>query len=144
MRLDFRNIGAPDLSKRGYTPANAPLVALLLDIEADFSIEEDGRTLWSQECFQVAELARELAHWLQVPEGDRGDFELDSMDRAERGVVRIVRSDTGWRLGTVLEPDLWTAPVCWEDLVAEIARFNHAVRQATASLGIDPHFIPQA
>ncbi|WP_234376752.1 DUF7878 domain-containing protein [Streptomyces sp. CB01201] len=144
MRLVFRNIGAQDLPRRGYTPGNAPVEALLLDIEADLSIEEGGRTLWSEEFFQVAELAYELARWLQVPEEDRGNFELDSMDWAERGVIRIVRSEGGWRVGTVLEPDLWTAPMSWDDLVAEIRRFDGAVREATASLGIDPDFIPSA
>ncbi|MER5951728.1 hypothetical protein ABT127_37395 [Streptomyces sp. NPDC001904] len=143
MRLTFRNIGAPDLPKRGYTPDNAPIAALLLDIEADFSIEEDGRTLWSEELFQVAELAYRMAQWLQVPDEVRGNFELDSMDWAERGVIRIVRCDEGWRVGTALEPDLWTAPVPWGDLVAEIRRFDRAVREATASLGFNPDFIPQ-
>ncbi|MFK8906239.1 hypothetical protein [Streptomyces sp. YS-3] len=143
MRFVFGNIGAPDLPKRGYTPGNAPLIALLLDIEADFAIEEDGQTLWEDVHFQVAELAFELATWLQSPREYRCDFELDSMDWSERGVVRIVGCDGGWRVGSVLEPDLWSAPVSWEDLVAEIHRFIRAVREATAALGIDPGFLPK-
>ncbi|MFI1768948.1 hypothetical protein ACH41H_43920 [Streptomyces sp. NPDC020800] len=49
------------MPRRGLTPQEAPLAVLLLDIEAELSIWEQGRAVWSGEQFPVAELAYHLA-----------------------------------------------------------------------------------
>jgi hypothetical protein len=115
---------------------------LLLDIEAELSIWEQGREVWSEEAFPVAELAYYLALWLQSPAAGHENFELDSM-QAEKGMIGIVHSDEGWRVGSILTPDFWTSPVAWDVLVAEIKRFDRAVREGIAGMGIDPRFIPE-
>ncbi|THV23595.1 hypothetical protein [Glycomyces paridis] len=114
---------------------------LLLDIEAELSICERARVVWTEQGFPVAELAYHLALWSQRPAG-REDFELDSM-QAEVGLIRIVCSEDGWRVGSALTPDFWTSPVAWEDLVAAIQDFNRAVREGVAAMGIAPAFIPE-
>jgi len=68
----------------------------------------------------LAELARSLALWLHRPDGERGDFAFDSMSYADVGEVRIAGSMEGWRIGSVSEPDIWTSPVTWEVLAAEL------------------------
>lgn len=142
MQFVCRNFGLSDLSRRGLTPQEAPLEVLLLDIEAELSIWEDGRAVWSEEAFPVAELAYHLALWRQSPDADREDFELDSM-QADPGLIRIVGSDEGWRVGSIFAPDFWTGPVAWDVLVAAIEQFDRSVREGTAAMGIDPTFIPQ-
>lgn len=141
MRFTCRKFGLSDLPQRGLTPQEAPLDVLLLDIEADLSMWEDGRVVWSEEAFPVAELAYHVALWLQSPDAGREDFELDSM-QADPGLIRITGSDEGWRVGSIYTPDFWTSPVTWDELVAELEQFDRCVRDGVAAMGIDPAFIP--
>ncbi len=142
MRFVCRDFGLSDLPRRGLTPQEAPLEVLLLDIEAELSMWEQGQVVWREEQFPVAELAYHLALWLQSPAAGHEDFELDSM-QAEEGLIRIASSDDGWRIGSIVTPDFWTSPVTWDVLVAEIKQFDLAVREGIAAMGIEPAFIPQ-
>lgn len=67
MRFVCRDFGLSDLPRRGLTPQEAPLEVLLLDIEAELSMWEQGQVVWREEQFPVAELAYHLALWLQSP-----------------------------------------------------------------------------
>ncbi|MEV0278897.1 hypothetical protein AB0I22_21280 [Streptomyces sp. NPDC050610] len=142
MRFVCRNFGLSDLPQRGLTPQEAPLAVLLLDIEAELSVWEQGRMVWSEEAFPVAELAYHLALWLQRSAGGHEDFELDSM-QAEEGLIRIVNSADGWRVGSILTPDMWTSPVTWGALASAIKQFDRSVREGVAAMSIDPTFIPE-
>lgn len=142
MRFACRNFGLSDLPRRGLTWQEAPLEVLLLDIEAELSIWEQGRAVWSQEQFPVAELAYHLAFWLQSPDAGQQDFKLDSM-QAEAGLIRIMDSGHGWQIGSVFTPDFWTTPVSWDVLVSGIKHFDRSVREGVSAMGIDPAFIPE-
>ncbi|MEU8629762.1 hypothetical protein [Streptomyces sp. NPDC048669] len=115
---------------------------LLLDIEAELSIWEEGRAVWSEEAFPVAELACHLTLWLQSPAAAQEGFEFDSM-QADAGLIRILGSDGGWRIGSNFTPDFWTSPVAWDVLVAEIKQFDRSVRKGVAAVGFEPSFIPE-
>ncbi|MFK0296366.1 hypothetical protein ACIQU6_38655 [Streptomyces sp. NPDC090442] len=115
---------------------------LLLDIEAELSIWEEEQMVWSEEAFPVAELAHHLALWLQSRGAGQEDFELDSM-QAEEGLIRLVRSSEGWRVGSNYTPDFWSSPVAWDVLVAEIQQFASSVRGGIAALGFGPAIIPE-
>lgn len=141
MRLVCRDFGVPDMPRRGISPHEAPLEILLLDVEAELSIWGDGQAVWSEEMFPVAELAYQLALWLRRPDAEHEDFVLDSM-HADPGLIRIVGSDDGWRVGSVFTPDSWTLPITWDALVTAIREFVGSVRQGVAEMGIDPDFIP--
>ncbi|GGU13537.1 hypothetical protein [Streptomyces coeruleorubidus] len=143
MRFVCRNFGLSDLPRRGLAPHDAPLEVLLLDIEAELSIWEEGRMVWSEVAFPVAELAYHLALWLQSSAVGQEGFELDSM-QADAGLIRIVGSDAGWRIGSNLTPGFWTSPVAWDVVVAEIKQFDRSVREGVAAMGIEPSFIPEA
>ncbi|MFF2013895.1 hypothetical protein ACFVWY_33195 [Streptomyces sp. NPDC058195] len=127
---------------RGLIPCEAPLEVLLLDIHAELSLWDDEYRLLCEDMFPVAELAYRLTQWLQSPDAGAGDFELESMS-ADPGLIRIAGSDEGWRVGSVLEPDVWTTPVAWSLLVEEIRKFVQSVRAGVGALGIDPAFIPE-
>ncbi|MFC3491009.1 DUF7878 domain-containing protein [Glycomyces rhizosphaerae] len=116
--------------------------AFLLDIEAELSICEQAQVVWTEQGFPIVELAYHLALWLQRPAAGHEDFELDSM-QAEEGLIRIVHSEDGWRVGSTLTPDFWTLPVTWEDLVTAIKHFDRSVREGVAAMGIAPTFIPE-
>lgn len=62
---------------------------------------------------------------------------------ADPGLIRILQSDEGWRLGSILTPDFWTAPVTWGVLVAAIEQFNRSVREGIDAMGIDPALHPK-
>ncbi|WP_327722377.1 hypothetical protein OG381_04045 [Streptomyces sp. NBC_00490] len=113
---------------------------LLLDIEAELSIWEQGRVVWSEGTFPVAELAYRLALWLQGPAAGREDFAFESM-QAEEGVIRIVNTGEGWRVGSIFTPDFWTSPVTWDALAEAIGQFDRSVRAGVASMGVEPSFL---
>jgi hypothetical protein len=142
VRFVCRNFGLSDLPRRGLAPHEAPLEVLLLDIEAELSLWEEGRAVWFEEAFPVAELAYHLALWLKSPDADQEDFELDSM-QAGPGLLQIVSCDEGWRVGSILTPDFWTTPVAWDVLVAEIKQFVTAVREGVGVMNIEPTFLPE-
>ncbi|WP_017591529.1 DUF7878 domain-containing protein [Nocardiopsis potens] len=142
VRFGYRNTGAPDLYRRGLRPETAPPAVLLADIEADLAVRDGVRVVFAEESFPVAELARALVGWLLRPDRGRGGFAFESMAFPEPGAVRIEGPACGWRVGSALRPDAWTAPVAWEALAAEIGRFAAAVRADVARLGADPGLIP--
>ncbi|MCO5969605.1 DUF7878 domain-containing protein [Actinoallomurus soli] len=135
-----QDLCAPDLRRRGLTVESAPPAVLLVDIEADLVLIDGDRIVWSEERFPVAELARQLMQWLQTADGS--DFEFDSMSYAETGAVCVVRSDGGWRVGSVFEPPkLWTSPLPWEALAAMVRAFVGEVCMSVLAIGIEPGFI---
>lgn len=138
--VTYENLNTSDLPRRGMTPATAPVHVLLVDLEADLVIRDGGRTVCAVEDFPVAELARALVTWLERDgEGQaREGFRFESMSCEEPGTVRIEETGGGWRVGSVFEPDDWTAPVPWEVLVAELTRFTEAVREGVTDLGAAP------
>ncbi|GAA1100080.1 hypothetical protein [Kitasatospora arboriphila] len=142
MKLACRNLGSPDLARRGLTADSAPVEVLLVDIEADLVISDDGRTVWNEDGFPVAELARALSLWLRLPDGERRDFAFDSMSYDVPGAVRITATEGGWRVGSVFAPDTWGSPTTWPRLVVDLAAFIATVREGVIALGIKPDFIP--
>ncbi|MEV7341644.1 hypothetical protein [Streptomyces sp. NPDC093544] len=82
------------------------------------------------------------ALWIQRSAVGHEDFEFDSM-QAEEGLIRIVNSDDGWRVGSIFTPDFWTSHVTWDVLVTAIKQFDRSVREGVAALGIEPAFIPE-
>ncbi len=114
---------------------------LLVNIEADLTISDGDRIVYSEPLLPVAELAMELAAWIRQQKDDREDFSFDSISLEESGSVRIRASQGKWVIGSVFEPDAWTRPIGDEALAAEIGRFFAGVRADVAAAGIDPRFM---
>jgi hypothetical protein len=55
--------------------------------------------------------------------------------QAEAGMIRIVNTDGGWRVGSVFTPDFWTSPVTGDVLVEAIRQFVRSVRAGVVSMG---------
>ncbi|MFE5795776.1 hypothetical protein ACFQ8C_24825 [Streptomyces sp. NPDC056503] len=142
MKFECRNFGTPDLPRRGLTASSAPPEILLVDIEADLVISDNGRTVWNEDMFPVAELAYDLARWLRLADGARGNFTFDS-SYEQPGAVQIVATDEGWRVGSAFSADTQSSPVNWESLVPDLVAFIEDVRAGVATLGINPDFIPR-
>lgn len=140
----YENLNTSDLPRRGMEPATAPVHVLLVDLEAELVVRDGERTVCAVEGFPVAELARALVTWLERnrERQEREGFRFESMSFEELGTVRIEETGDGWRVGSVFEPDDWTAPVPWEVLLAELTRFTDAVREGVRDLGADPSLIP--
>ncbi|MCB5908340.1 DUF7878 domain-containing protein [Streptomyces pinistramenti] len=135
MEITYENLRQDELS--------GPLLAeLLISLEADFTLADEGREILSEPGFPVAELAYLLTEWLDGA-GESDGFIFDSMS-AEPGWVRIERRQDGWAVGSVLEPGRWTRPVELDVLVANIREFVQKVRTDLAAIGIEPYFLPAA
>lgn len=140
MRFACRDFSTSDMARRGVTPADADLAVLLVDIDAELSIRQHGRQVWTEPRFQVAELAWALQEWLRMPDAQWRDFEYVSM-YDDDGAIRIRRADDGWCVGSAYTPDFWTDPVSWEALNDAVEEFAREVRDGVAGLGADPAFL---
>jgi hypothetical protein len=77
---------------------------LLLGIVATLVIEVDDRVLYREEMFPIVELRSELAKWVDAGGLRVGrDFELESMETEEKGVVWLRRVESGWRIGSLYQ-----------------------------------------
>ncbi|MFD9499752.1 hypothetical protein [Streptomyces sp. NPDC060035] len=119
------------------------LEEFLINIEADITIADDGRIVFSEGRFPVTELARDLTEWATSgnPAPDR-DFEWDSMSFAELGAIRIQQREGGWRLGSAYDPEVWSSSLPWAALSQAIYEYVKHVRADVEKLGINPSFIP--
>ncbi|MET7331414.1 hypothetical protein [Nonomuraea sp. NPDC005650] len=99
MQFVFSNVSADDLHSRHSAE-------ILAHVEADFSITDGERLIFTEHLFPVAELAVELLNWRSGPEGV--PFEMQSGGFSDDGAVRIHRRQEGWCVGSVFHPDVWT------------------------------------
>jgi hypothetical protein len=75
---------------------------LLLGISANFEIRADGRVLYSEPMFPVVELRVALKQWLGDGFKRCEDFEFESMESEEAGMVWLrYQSSDGWRIGSL-------------------------------------------
>ncbi|WP_157357415.1 hypothetical protein [Amycolatopsis nigrescens] len=130
LELDFSGLVAVDLRSR-----NRPEV--LTHVEGDLSVVDGQCELYSEVLFPVLELSIELNTWLAAAGGRRSNFHFKSMSFEELGVVRFVRVEDGWRVGSVLRPEVWSGTFQLKDVEAEVGRFIGEVRrECSALLGV--------
>ncbi|EHR62593.1 DUF7878 domain-containing protein [Saccharomonospora cyanea] len=133
IRIRYTGLTTADLN-----PEWTALGELFVHVEADISIWDGERELYSEILFPVLELASRVHDWTRVDSVDREDFELDSLSFEETGVVRIVRFGPGWSLGSVHEPGRWSGRYSLEEVDAAVLPFVRRVRaEAEAKVGID-------
>ncbi|MEU1287898.1 hypothetical protein [Kitasatospora sp. NPDC005856] len=134
MQMSYTQISTSDL--QGTTLAD-----YLVNIEAEFTVTDAGEVIYTESCFPVAELARELLRWISPGEHQAADFLFASISFEDPGAVRIRHGLAGWTVGSMFTPDVDSAPLPWPDLVSAINEFATAVRRDLRTLGIDPAFI---
>ncbi len=93
-------------SLRADPPQLEDAIDLVSNLEAEIEVEVDGRIIYHEVSFPVAELAVALTQWLSVSSDARSDFEFDSMSAEELGLVWIRREGGGWRIGSVRQERL--------------------------------------
>ena len=135
MRFVYRNLNADDL--RGSSVAE-----LLVNVEANLQIIDDGRVIYEERAFPVLELARELVGWTQSACAEERDFEFVSLSFEETGAVRIRRSSEGWLVGSVFEPELVSRPIRWKELSEAVNSLAANLRRDLGQLGIGAWLIP--
>lgn len=102
----------------------------LLNVVATFRLEADGRTLYSEVDFPIVELAADLRRWAAFPMHARSDFDFESLESEEVGLVRFHRVGSMWAVGSVLQHN--PSPAVHSDIDVEQAcrEFIAAVEQA--------------
>jgi hypothetical protein len=115
----------------------ASLPELLLRITAKLEISADGATIYAEPDFPVVELAYHLQAWVKAGEKERPDFVLDSMESDEIGLVRIVKRDRGWSIGSCheqFEPSIMSLSEIDEAVISFV---NEVRRRCNDELGTD-------
>jgi hypothetical protein len=135
MRFAYSNLNAADLQ-------GGSVAELLVNLEADLEIADEGGVVYAERAFPVVELARELVAWIQSACAKHEDFQLTSLSFEEKGVVRIVHSPEGWLVGSVFEPDLFSRPIAWKELSQSVLGFAANLRRDLGELGVGAWLIP--
>lgn len=135
MRFAYFNLNAAELQ-------GGSVAELLVNLEADLEIVDEGRVIYSERAFPVVELARELVAWIESACAKHENFEFISLSFEEKGVVRIVHSSEGWLVGSVFESELSSRPIGWNELSEAVRSFAANVRRDLGQLGVGAWLIP--
>lgn len=130
-------VGAPDLTNLRTFHATGRRITeaeLLLYVEADLELCDNGVVLFEEPRFEVATLARELIAWAGA-EPDH-DFEHSPGSYEEPGVVRIAQTGEGWVAGSCFATTT-TTPRTWETVNDFVGAFVTEVHRCTARSLLD-------
>ncbi len=111
---------------------------LLLGIAATFELVVNDAVVYEEVMFPIAELRVALLVWLVGPMLRHEDFEFESMESEERGLVWIRWSEKeGWLVGSVLERYREPHAFSDDDIRDAVKRFASGVdRWATTELRV--------
>jgi hypothetical protein len=76
---------------------------LLLGVCAELTVRVDNRVLYEEPDFPVVELALQLAGWSRTGLQDHTDFEFESMESDEPGLIWFRAADNGYRIGSLYQ-----------------------------------------
>ena len=89
---------------------------VIVNLEADLTMEFEGNVIYEEVSFPVAELAFALIKWAQSRAADRPDFEFDSMSAEEPGLVWVRRTNGGSRVGSICQDRPLTTVLAMEQV----------------------------
>lgn len=82
----------------------------ILGITGQFEICIGENVLYSEEEFCLVEFAVDISEWLLSSSCPDGDFEYESTESSEYGLINIRRSNCKWKLGSIHQLyDEWRA-----------------------------------
>ena len=132
-------VGAPDLTDlRTFHATGCRITGaeLLLYVEADLQLRDNGVVLFEEPRFEVAALAQALTAWVGDGAEPDHDFEHSPDAYEEPGVVRIARSGEGWVAGSCFAATT-TSPHTWETVKDFVGAFVTEIHRCTARSLLD-------
>lgn len=121
-------------------PAGPTLAECLIAIEGDLQVLDGDRQILAEPAFPLGELAHHLSQWRNST--TRETFVLDTMS-TDPGWLLIEEREEGWSVGSILEPDVWSAPVDWVTLDGILRKLVNQLRSDLSSRGVNPDCIPE-
>lgn len=109
--FDLSTTQIPERSEVGY----------LIGVEASLVISDHGFVILNEPTFPVLELAWSLGHW--TASSPLHDFEFESLDYEEIGVVSIRSHNNKWVVSSCFNPTVSSAPYEREVIFTSIANF---------------------
>lgn len=101
---------------------------LLLGIVATLTMSVASRPIYTESMFPIVELRVALDRWLHSPSASHSDFEFESMESDEVGLVWIRRQVSGaWRAGSVHQDDLAPDEMRFDEIAEACEVFIDAV-----------------
>jgi hypothetical protein len=113
---------------------------LLLGINATFELCLNDTIVYQEPMFPIAELRAALLAWLSEHAIRHEDFEFESMESEERGLVWIRWADgKGWQVGSVLQRVDCSKLFSDQEIHEAVERFALEVeRWVMSELQVDP------
>ena len=94
---------------------------LLLGVVATIEVWVGGKLVYREEMFPIVELRAALGTWLGGAFAEGRDFEFQSVESDEEGLIWLRRIDSGWRIGSIHQE----FPVLTELADEEVAGLAH-------------------
>jgi hypothetical protein len=112
---------------------------LLLGVVATLTVSVASRIVYSEPMFPIVELRVAFDRWLRSPSCELSDFEFESMESDDVGLVWVRRQPSGaWRAGSVHQDDLALDEMGFEDVAHARRVFIEAVDSWTRDhLGVE-------
>ena len=134
VKIIYENFSIDDL--QGSTMAD-----FFVNIEADVAMIDEGKVIYSELAFPVAELARALRDWVESGELRGDEFSFDSLSFGEPGSVFVKARSGSWLWGSGFSPGESSALQSWNQIIDTISEFTDSVRRDIRSVGIDADYI---
>lgn len=112
---------------------------LLVGVVATLEITFRDRLLYREEEFPVVELRAHLARWLREEMPRQLDFEFESMESDETGLVWLRHVPEGWRIGSIHQEFPAIDPLSESEVARVVTRFIKDVDQwVREQLNVEP------
>lgn len=113
--------------------------SVLLGVVANFEILIGERLLFAEADFPVLEFARSAHIWLSDEDHGTSNFEYDSAESAESGLVWFRREGSGWRVGSLFQEYPATRTFSLDEIEQTVERFiQNLTQECRSHLGLDP------
>lgn len=102
---------------------------VLLGIVAVLQIYAGGQLIYHEELFPIVELRAALERWLDLGFLGHEDFEFQSMESDEAGLVWLRHTGDNWRIGSIHQESPALDTLSDAEVAELVRRFNDQVDQ---------------
>lgn len=131
IRLEFRDLHTDPPNLSGESEA-------ILGVVGTFELRVRDKLVYAEVDFPLVEFARACNLWLKEARVSEEDFEFESMEATEPGLVWMRREGDGWRIGSILQeyPEMTIFSI--NQIEAAIVDFSkRLMRDAREKLGLE-------
>lgn len=107
---------------------------LIINYVGGFQIETEKGTVYKESDFPCVEFVRAASAWLQ--QDVDSDFEYDSMEAEEPGIVWFRASGNGWRIGSIHQDEIDLTAYSQKEIADALRALIDSLRATGSEAGL--------